>query len=135
MRGTRVRRLDAGITGHDWVVETRRESRRGVGVGLRQAAARACALVLALPETRRSGKRATWRKVVATEVVHITESYLARHGVKAPRGVFPGAQQKVKVPQLAEAIVTVTETGSSLRANPIAHSSDYRAGVRDRCSS
>jgi len=55
-------------------------------------------------------------KVIATEVVHITESYLARHGVKA-RVEFSWGATEVKVPQLADAIVEVTETGSSLRAN------------------
>jgi len=55
-------------------------------------------------------------KVIATEVVHITEKYLARHGVKA-RVEFSWGATEVKVPQLADAIVEVTETGSSLRAN------------------
>jgi ATP phosphoribosyltransferase len=55
-------------------------------------------------------------KVIATEVVSITEKYLARHGVKA-RVEFSWGATEVKVPQLADAIVEVTETGSSLRAN------------------
>jgi ATP phosphoribosyltransferase len=48
--------------------------------------------------------------------VHITENYLAKHGVKA-RVEFSWGATEVKVPQLADAIVEVTETGSSLRAN------------------
>ena len=55
-------------------------------------------------------------KVIATEVVQITEKYLAKHGVKA-RVEFSWGATEVKVPQLADAIVEVTETGSSLRAN------------------
>lgn len=55
-------------------------------------------------------------KVIATEVVRITESYLEKHGVKA-RVEFSWGATEVKVPQLADAIVEVTETGSSLRAN------------------
>jgi len=55
-------------------------------------------------------------KVIATEVVHITEKYLAKHGVTA-RVEFSWGATEVKVPQLADAIVEVTETGSSLRAN------------------
>jgi len=54
--------------------------------------------------------------VIATEVVGITAEYLARHGVKA-RVEFSWGATEVKVPQLADAIVEVTETGSSLRAN------------------
>jgi ATP phosphoribosyltransferase len=55
-------------------------------------------------------------KVIATEAVKMTERYLAKHGVKASVEFSWGATE-VKVPQLADAIVEVTETGSSLRAN------------------
>ena len=55
-------------------------------------------------------------KVIATEVVGITEKYLAKRDVKA-RVEFSWGATEVKVPQLADAIVEVTETGSSLRAN------------------
>src|SRR6202041_180464 len=55
-------------------------------------------------------------KVIATEAVKMTERYLAKHGVKA-RVEFSWGATEVKVPQLADAIVEVTETGSSLRAN------------------
>ena len=54
--------------------------------------------------------------MIATEAVNMTEQYLARHGVKA-RVEFSWGATEVKVPQLADAIVEVTETGSSLRAN------------------
>jgi ATP phosphoribosyltransferase len=55
-------------------------------------------------------------KRIATEVVHATTSFLARHGVKA-RVEFSWGATEVKPPRLADAIVEVTETGSSLRAN------------------
>ena len=54
--------------------------------------------------------------MIATEVVNLTKKYLARHGVNA-RVEFSWGATEVKVPQLADAIVEVTETGSSLRAN------------------
>jgi len=70
--------LDAGITGHDWVVETARMS-RGVGVwSTPSSGSPRVRWSWLCRKTRRSGKRATWKEiVVATEVVHITESYLA----------------------------------------------------------
>jgi ATP phosphoribosyltransferase len=109
--------LDAGITGHDWVVET--------GAGVEELAELVYAKqrlarvrwVLAVPEDspiREPHDLAG--KVIATEVVRITESYLARHGVTS-RVEFSWGATEVKVPQLADAIVEVTETGSSLRAN------------------
>jgi ATP phosphoribosyltransferase len=55
-------------------------------------------------------------KIIATEVVKTTEKYLARHDVKA-RVEFSWGATEVKVPRLADAIVEVTETGASLRAN------------------
>ena len=57
-------------------------------------------------------------KVIATEAVGMTQKYLAKHGVKATVEFSWGATE-VKVPQLADAIVEVTETGSSLRANKL----------------
>jgi len=55
-------------------------------------------------------------KIIATEVVNLTKQYLARHNVIA-RVEFSWGATEVKVPQLADAIVEVTETGSSLRAH------------------
>ena len=109
--------LDAGITGHDWVVETQ----AGVVelaelVYAKQRLARV-KWVLAVPEDSNIREpRDLEGKTIATEVVGITEKYLARHGVKANVEFSWGATE-VKVPQLADAIVEVTETGSSLRAN------------------
>ncbi len=109
--------LDAGITGHDWVVETGaavEELAELVYAKQRLARVR---WVLAVPEDSPIREpRDLAGKVIATEVVHITESYLARHGVTS-RVEFSWGATEVKVPQLADAIVEVTETGSSLRAN------------------
>jgi ATP phosphoribosyltransferase len=109
--------LDAGITGHDWVVETSSavdELAELIYAKQRLARVR---WVLAVPEDSAIHKpRDLAGKVIATEVVHITEAYLARHNVTA-RVDFSWGATEVKVPQLADAIVEVTETGSSLRAN------------------
>ncbi|HET6929279.1 MAG TPA: ATP phosphoribosyltransferase [Candidatus Acidoferrum sp.] len=109
--------LDAGITGHDWVVETGaavEELAELVYAKQRLARVR---WVLAVPESSSIREpRDLAGKVIATEVVHITETYLARHGVTS-RVEFSWGATEVKVPQLADAIVEVTETGSSLRAN------------------
>ena len=109
--------LDAGITGHDWVVETGAavdELSELVYAKQRLARVR---WVLAVPEdSTMRDVRDLEGKIIATEVVQITEKYLARHGVKA-RVEFSWGATEVKVPQLADAIVEVTETGSSLRAN------------------
>ncbi len=73
--------------------------------------------VLAVPEDSAIRKPADLGgKVIATEIVSITKNYLARHGVTA-RVDFSWGATEVKVPQLADAIVEVTETGASLRAN------------------
>jgi ATP phosphoribosyltransferase len=109
--------LDAGITGHDWVVETCasvEELSELVYAKQRLARVR---WVLAVPEDSAIQNAGGLEgKVIATEVVRITQGYLARHGVKA-RVEFSWGATEVKVPQLADAIVEVTETGSSLRAN------------------
>jgi ATP phosphoribosyltransferase len=109
--------LEAGITGHDWVVETRADViELAELIYAKQRLARV-KWVLAVPEDAAIREPKDLEgKVIATEVVGITEKYLAAHGVKA-RVEFSWGATEVKVPQLADAIVEVTETGSSLRAN------------------
>jgi ATP phosphoribosyltransferase len=109
--------LDAGITGRDWVSETGADvAEIGELLYSKQSLA-AVRWVLAVPEDGpiRSVKDLEG-KVIATEVVNLTKKYLARHNVSA-RVEFSWGATEVKVPQLADAIVEVTETGSSLRAN------------------
>jgi ATP phosphoribosyltransferase len=109
--------LEAGITGHDWVEETRADViELAELIYAKQRLARV-KWVLAVPEDSAiASPKDLEGKVIATEVVGITEKYLARHGVKA-RVEFSWGATEVKVPQLADAIVEVTETGSSLRTN------------------
>jgi ATP phosphoribosyltransferase len=109
--------LDAGITGRDWVQETGAEVAEVCELLYSKQSLAPVRWVLAVPEDGplQSVKDLEGR-VIATEVVNLTKKYLARHGVSA-RVEFSWGATEVKVPQLADAIVEVTETGSSLRAN------------------
>ena len=109
--------LDAGITGHDWVLETGADVEELGEFVFSKVSRRPSRWVLCVPDDSPvesvkdlEGKR------VATEVVNLTRSYLARHGVTANVEFSWGATE-VKPPRLADAIVEITETGSSLRAN------------------
>ena len=109
--------LDAGITGRDWVLET---GSNVVEIGELMYSKQSLApvrWVLAVPEDGAiESVKDLEGRVIATEVVNLTKQYLARHRVEA-RVEFSWGATEVKVPQLADAIVEVTETGSSLRAN------------------
>jgi ATP phosphoribosyltransferase len=109
--------LDAGITGRDWVSETGADvAEIGELLYSKQSLA-PVRWVLAVPEDGSiQSVKDLEGKVIATEVVNLTKKYLARHNVNA-RVEFSWGATEVKVPQLADAIVEVTETGSSLRAN------------------
>lgn len=109
--------LDAGITGHDWVVETGANVQELAELVYAKQRLARVRWVLAVPESSSIQAPCDLQgKVIATEVVRITEKYLAQHGVTS-RVEFSWGATEVKVPQLADAIVEVTETGSSLRAN------------------
>jgi ATP phosphoribosyltransferase len=109
--------LDAGITGHDWVVETAADVEEVAELVYAKQRLARVRWVLAVPESSTIREpRDLEGKVIATEVVQLTEKYLRRFGVQA-RVEFSWGATEVKVPQLADAIVEVTETGSSLRAN------------------
>ena len=109
--------LDCGITGHDWVVENGSDVHE-VGEFLFSKATRQPARwVLAVPENSPIKSVKDLRgKRIATEVVNLTKKYLRKHGVKAEVEFSWGATE-VKAHELVDAIVEITETGSSLRAN------------------
>ena len=109
--------LDCGITGYDWVQENESDVHE-VGEFLFSKATRQPArLVLAVPEDSpvRSVKDLQGKRI-ATEVVNLTRRYLDQHGVKAEVEFSWGATE-VKAHELVDAIVELTETGSSLQAN------------------
>ena len=109
--------LDAGITGRDWVLETGAEVKEVAELPYAKQSLAPVRWVLAVPENALAQTAGDLEgKVIATEVVNLTKKYLARHGVEA-RVEFSWGATEVKVPQLADAIVEITETGSSLRAN------------------
>ena len=109
--------LDAGITGHDWVIESGANVEELAELIYAKQRLSRVRWVLAVPEDSPIRKPADLGgKILATEIVRITQAYLARHGVTA-RVDFSWGATEVKVPQLADAIVEVTETGASLRAN------------------
>src|SRR5216684_231635 len=109
--------LDCGITGHDWVIENGSKVHE-VGEFLFSKATRKPARwVLCVPENSpvKSVKDLQGKRI-ATEVVNLTKKYLKKHGVQAEVEFSWGATE-VKAHELVDAIVEVTETGSSLRAN------------------
>ncbi len=111
--------LDCGITGLDWIVENGSKVHE-VGEFLFSKATRKPARwVLCVPEDSpvKSVKDLKGKRI-ATEVVNITKKYLKKHGVKADVEFSWGATE-VKAHELVDAIVEVTETGSSLRANKL----------------
>ena len=109
--------LDAGITGKDWILETSGAVEEIAELVYAKTSLGRVRWVLAVAEdSPMQSVKDLEGKVIATEAVKMTERYLAKHGVKASVEFSWGATE-VKVPQLADAIVEVTETGSSLRAN------------------
>jgi ATP phosphoribosyltransferase len=109
--------MDAGITGRDWVLETGADVLELAELPYAKQSLAPVRWVLAVPEEAPvHSARDLEGKVVATEVTRLTEQYFARHGVRA-RVEFSWGATEVKVPQLADAIVEATETGSSLRAH------------------
>ena len=111
--------LDAGLTGHDWVIENEADVVAVTNLVYSKASFGKVRWVLAVPEDSPiKGPRDLQGKIVATELVKATEKYLAKHGVTA-KVEFSWGATEVKPPLLADAIVEVTETGSSLRANKL----------------
>lgn len=109
--------LDAGITGYDWVLENNSQVHEVCELMFSKVSRRPVRWVLCVPnDSPVKSVKDLQGKRIATEVVGLTQRYLARHGVEANVEFSWGATE-VKPPKLADAIVEVTETGSSLRAN------------------
>jgi ATP phosphoribosyltransferase len=109
--------IDAGLTGKDWIMETGADVEEVAELIYSKTGLGKVRWVLAVAEdSPMKSVRDLEGKVIATEAVRMTEKYLERNGVKA-RVEFSWGATEVKVPRLADAIVEVTETGSSLRAN------------------
>ena len=109
--------LDAGLTGRDWIQENEADVVPVADLIYAKQSFGKVRWVLAVPES--SPFRTVHDlggKIVATELVATTKRYLEKHGVKA-KVEFSWGATEVKPPVLADAIVEVTETGSSLRAN------------------
>jgi len=109
--------LDAGITGYDWIVENGSDVHEIAELVYAKQGFRPVRWVVAVPDDSDmqtvqdlNGKR------IATEAVGLTERFLAEQGVEAEVEYSWGATE-VKAPDLVDAIVELTETGSSLRAN------------------
>jgi len=109
--------LDAGLTGRDWVQENEADVVAVADLVYAKQSFGKVRWVLAVPEASGlTSVRDLQGKIIATELVRTTERYLAQNGVNA-KVEFSWGATEVKPPVLADAIVEVTETGSSLRAN------------------
>lgn len=109
--------LDAGLTGLDWVVESGLEVVTVCDLIYAKQSRGKVRWVLAVPENSSYQKAEDLSgRIIATELVNVTRNYFAARGVNVQVEFSWGATE-VKPPMLADAIVEVTETGSSLRAN------------------
>jgi ATP phosphoribosyltransferase len=111
--------LDAGLTGRDWIEENEADVVAVADLIYAKQSFGKVRWVLAVPEASEfRSVRDLNGKIIATELVATTRRYLASHGVTA-KVEFSWGATEVKPPVLADAIVEVTETGSSLRANKL----------------
>lgn len=111
--------LDCGITGKDWIEENNSKVHELGEFLFSKATRQAARWVLAVPEKSPIKKAKDLQgKRIATEVVNLTKKYLRKHKVKAEVEFSWGATE-VKAHELVDAIVEITETGSSLRANKL----------------
>ncbi len=109
--------LDAGLTGLDWILENNADVVEVAELVYGKVGRKPLRWVVAVPQdsTIQSPKDLAGKRI-ATEAVGMTKRYLEKHGVEATVEFSWGATE-VKPPYLADAIVEITETGSSLRAN------------------
>jgi ATP phosphoribosyltransferase len=111
--------LDAGLTGRDWVEESEARVEAIANLVYAKQSFGKVRWVLAVPESSPfQSVKDLQGKIIATELVATTKRYLAANGVSA-KVEFSWGATEVKPPVLADAIVEVTETGSSLRANKL----------------
>jgi ATP phosphoribosyltransferase len=111
--------LDAGLTGRDWVQESEANVESVADLIYAKQSFGKVRWVLAVPEASPfQSVKDLEGKIIATELVATTKRYLAANGVTA-KVEFSWGATEVKPPVLADAIVEVTETGSSLRANKL----------------
>lgn len=111
--------LDAGITGHDWIVENGSDVVEVTELVYSKQGMNPVRWVLAVPnDSLINSVKDLQGKRIATEAVGITRRYLEQNGVQAEVEFSWGATE-VKAPELVDAIVEITETGSSLRANDL----------------
>lgn len=111
--------LDAGLTGKDWILENRADVKEIAELLYSKQSSRPVRWVLAVPEDSKiKSVKDLESKRIATEAVNLTKDYLKKNGVKAEVEFSWGATE-VKAPTLVDAIVEITETGSSLRANKL----------------
>ena len=109
--------LDAGLTGYDWVIENDADVHEVSDLVYSKTGSGKARWVLAVPnDSPIQSVKDLEGKRIATEAMNLTNKYLAKHGVKA-KVEFSWGATEVKPPKLADAIVDITETGSSLRAN------------------
>ena len=111
--------LDCGITGYDWIQENGSKVHEVGEFQFSKVSRQPARWVLAVPESSRIKSVKDLRgKRIATEVVNLTKKYLRKHNVRAEVEFSWGATE-VKAHELVDAIVEITETGSSLRANKL----------------
>ena len=111
--------LDAGLTGRDWIEESEAKVQAVADLIYSKQSFGKVRWVVAVPEASSfQTVKDLEGKVIATELVAATKRYLAANGVQA-KVEFSWGATEVKPPVLADAIVEVTETGSSLRANKL----------------
>ena len=109
--------LDAGLTGNDWVLENESDVERVTSLTYSKQSRQRVKWVLAVPEDSPFQRPEDLAgKTIATELVEFTKRYFAAREIPV-RVEFSWGATEVKPPTLADAIVEVTETGSSLRAN------------------
>lgn len=110
--------LDAGLTGKDWILEQGADVKEVAELNYAKGGLRPVKWVIAVPQDSKIKKVKDLKgKRIATELVGFTQKYLKSHGVKPASVDFSWGATEVKPPYLADAIVELTETGSSLKAN------------------